>query len=162
MWIALVVARAATRNRTHGKTTLFPWCEGSVSIEIEHNFNANPLQAEGPLSIRGKCPLGCRAALSHVVSPVRRSGGRGCSFFFSSCAACRSPGGMREEERAARKASLSPKNRSQPWAGNFFSRMVEKRGSIGRVALPGSAFRRSRAGITPFFFPPGEFFDEQH
>ena len=24
MWIALVVARATTRNRTHGKTTLFP------------------------------------------------------------------------------------------------------------------------------------------
>ena len=43
MWIALVVARATIRNRTHGKTTLFPSCEGSVSMEIGHDFHANPL-----------------------------------------------------------------------------------------------------------------------
>ena len=36
----------------------------------------------GPLTIRGKCPLGCRASLSRVVYPVHRSGGRGCSFSF--------------------------------------------------------------------------------
>ena len=35
----------------------------------------------GPLTIRGKCPLGGRASLSHVVNPVHRSGGKGCSFF---------------------------------------------------------------------------------
>ena len=52
MWTALVVARATTRNRTHGKTTLFPQCEGS-SIEIGHDFNANPLY-EHFLSFRGK------------------------------------------------------------------------------------------------------------
>jgi len=38
---ALVVARAATRTRTQGKTTFFPQGEGCVSIEIEYNFNAN-------------------------------------------------------------------------------------------------------------------------
>ena len=43
MWIAPVVARATTRNRTHGKTTLFPWWAGSVSREMGHNFPANPL-----------------------------------------------------------------------------------------------------------------------
>ena len=43
MWIALVVARATTSDRTHGKTTLFPYCEGSVNREIGHNFPANPL-----------------------------------------------------------------------------------------------------------------------
>ena len=50
----------------------------------------------GPLTIRGKCPLGCRASLSRVVYPVHRSGGEGMFFFFSSCAGCRSPGGTGE------------------------------------------------------------------
>ena len=45
IWIALVVARATIHNRTHGKTTLFPLCEGSASREMGHDFPANPLRA---------------------------------------------------------------------------------------------------------------------
>ena len=36
----------------------------------------------GPLTIRGKCPLGCRASLSRVVYPVRRSGVGNVLFLF--------------------------------------------------------------------------------
>ena len=35
MWIALVVARTATRNRTHGKTTLFPCVRAASAWKLD-------------------------------------------------------------------------------------------------------------------------------
>lgn len=57
MCIALVAAKAASRNLAQRQTTLFPQDGGGVSIEIEHKFNANPYQDLLPSSNTDSPPL---------------------------------------------------------------------------------------------------------
>ena len=60
MRIAPVAARAAARDRTQGKITLFPQGEGSVGSEIVSGFPANPLR---------KPQTGSYASIVGIVSP---------------------------------------------------------------------------------------------
>ena len=57
MCIALVAAKAASRNLAQRQTTLFPQDGGGVSIEIENKFNANTYQDLLPLSNTDSTPL---------------------------------------------------------------------------------------------------------